>query len=119
MADNCAIFNAADIIGKRWTILIILELHKGDIRWKRYSEIKRQITDITPKMLSARLKELEDEGIIKKNIDSSQFPVKCEYRLTKAGEDFIEITKSIKQWSLKWSGKSKHCKETDCSECML
>jgi len=117
MDNNCTIYRTVDFIGKRWTLLILLELYKGKIR--RYSEIKGRMADITPKMLSARLKELEKEGLVHKSIDSSEFPVKCEYKLTPKGNDFIKIIKDIKMWALKWNIKNRLCEGIDCKQCRL
>ena len=119
MEQDCTIYQTANFIGKRWTLLILLELYKGSNRRKRYSELKNELPNITPKILSARLKELEKEKLISKKIDASSFPVKCEYSLTKSGEDFIKIIKDIKQWSLKWKIDNLVCQKADCRECKL
>ncbi len=116
---DCTIYQTANFIGKRWTLVILLELHKGKYRWKRYSEIKRGIKEITPKLLSLRLKELEKEGLISKRVDSSIVPVKSEYSLTRRGEDFIKIIQDMKEWALKWKFKNKVCEGTDCKNCIL
>ena|SRR3989338_98468 len=118
MEQDCTIYKTANFIGKRWTLLILLELYKGP-KLKRYSEIKAGLKEITPKILSARLKELEKEGLITKKIDASQFPVKCEYALTKSGEDFIKIIQDMKKWALKWKVKNIICEKADCKECGL
>ena len=118
MEKDCTIYKTANFIGKRWTLLILLELYKGD-KIKRYSELKNQLPEITPKILSARLKELEKEGLIRKKVDASHFPVKCEYSLTKSGKDFIKVIKGIKRWALKWKIKNKICEKADCRECEL
>jgi len=119
MEDKCTIYKTANFIGKRWTLLILLELHKGNTKTKRYSEIKNSIKEITPKILSQRLKELEKEGLISKKMDTSEFPVKCEYSLTKSGEAFIKIIQDIKKWALKWKIKNKVCEKSNCKDCDL
>jgi len=116
MDKSCAVFTASNLIGKRWTLLILLELHKGEAKWKRYHELKSRLPQLTPKILSTRLKELEREGLISKKVDSSTVPIKSEYSLTKRGDEFIEIIKQIKQWTLRW-GQYKRCKSQDCKEC--
>ena len=117
--NNCTIYKTANFIGKRWTLVILLELYKGENKLKRYSEIKTIIPNITPKILSARLKELEVEKLIEKKIDASQFPIKCEYSLTKSGIEFIKIIKDIKSWALKWKIKNRVCGRTDCKNCTI
>ncbi|MEA2038134.1 MAG: helix-turn-helix domain-containing protein [Nanoarchaeota archaeon] len=119
MEKDCTIYKTASFIGKRWTLLILLELYKGPSKTKRYSEIKRKLPEITPKIFSARLKELEKERLIKKKIDASKFPVKCEYTLTNSGEDFIKIIQDIKKWSLKWKIKNIECEKANCKDCDL
>lgn len=117
MDQNCVIYETASFIGKKWTLLILLELYKGKDSLKRYSELKNSLLGITPKILSLRLKELEKEKLLKKRVDASNFPIKCEYSLTKSGEDFIKIIKYIKKWALKWNIKNKVCEETNCKNC--
>ncbi len=119
MNIDCTIFKTSNFIGKRWTLQILLELYKGNLKSKRYSELKKDLYNITPKILSSRLKELEKEKLIKKNIDTSAFPVKCEYSLTESGNDFIKIIKNIKEWSLKWKPENKLCQNLDCKNCNL
>lgn len=104
---------------KKWTLLIILELYKGPGYSRRFSVLKESLGDITPKILSERLKELEEEGIVSKNIDSSAFPVKCEYTLTESGLELIGIIRGIKVWALKWKIDSIPCGEQDCKLCIL
>jgi DNA-binding HxlR family transcriptional regulator len=119
MQENCTIYKTTDFIGRQWTLLILLELYREKTRPKRYSEIKRQLPKITPKILSLRLKELEKEGLLNKKVDAKQFPIKCEYTLTKSGKDFINIIKDIKRWALKWKTENKICQRTDCQNCKL
>lgn len=117
MDINCTIYKTADLIGKRWTILILLEIYKGKNKKKRFSELKKKLPGITSKILSLRLKELEKSGLIDKLKDESEFPIKCEYRLTKSGLGFISIIKEIKKWALTYDIKNPECSETECENC--
>ncbi|MBS3075367.1 helix-turn-helix transcriptional regulator [Candidatus Pacearchaeota archaeon] len=117
MKENCSIRKVANFLGKRWTLLILLELYKGKSKWKRFSQVKKSLNNITPKILSARLKELEREKLIEKRVNVERFPIKSEYKLTEAGKDFINIIKNIKKWSLKWKEKNEKCDERDCKDC--
>lgn len=119
MRETCTIFRTMNFIGKRWTLPIMIEMYKGKEKHKRYTEVKKRIPAITPKVLSARLKELEQEGLISKRTDASSFPIKCEYSLTKSGIEFIDIIKHTKQWALKWKYKNSVCSSQDCKECDL
>ncbi len=117
MDKNCAVYSASNLIGKRWTIIILLEIYKGENKWKRYNEIKGKLPQLTPKILSTRLKELAKEEIIVKRVDSSVVPIKSEYSLTKRGEEFMDIIKMIKVWSLKNKDNKSGCKNRDCKSC--
>lgn len=118
-SKNCTIYKTADFIGRRWTLLILLELYKKNPKPMRYSELKKSMPNITPKILSTRLKELEKEGLLVKKVYANSFPVKCEYILTKSGYDFFSVIKSMKKWSLKWKLKSRACSSKNCSECII
>ena len=115
--EECSVRKAVNFLGKRWTLLILLELYKGNSEWKRFSQIKRNLDNITSKILSIRLKELERENLIEKKVNMAEFPIKSEYKLTEAGKDFIRIIKNIKKWSLIWKKKNKTCEERDCKDC--
>jgi len=117
MNEECTVYKTMSYLSKKWTLLILLELYKGKSETKRYSEIKKNMPDISPKILSARLKELEKEEIITKKIDTTYFPIKCEYSLTDVGKDFIPIIKNIKSWALEWKNQNEICDEQDCKDC--
>lgn len=118
METACTIYRTSSFIGKRWTLLVLLEIYKGSGK-RRYSELKRGIPRITPKVLSARLKELEKEKLVSKIVDASEFPVKCEYLLTKSGAEFVDIIKEMKEWALKWKLKNNACSSADCKNCPM
>jgi DNA-binding HxlR family transcriptional regulator len=96
-----------------------LEIHKGGGGPKRYSDIKRGLCDITPKVLSQRLKELESQDLITKNIDATSIPIKAEYDLTESGKDLIGVIQQFKCWALKWKIDNKVCEHMDCSNCSI
>ncbi|MFW5987787.1 MAG: winged helix-turn-helix transcriptional regulator [Methanohalophilus sp.] len=114
---ECTLYKMMDIIGKRWTLCILLELHKGDKYQKQFNELKSMLGDITPKMLSTRLKELEAHGLVEKELDSSAIPIKSFYSLSESGQEFIEIIKEIKGWGLKWKFDNALCSVSDCKYC--
>jgi DNA-binding HxlR family transcriptional regulator len=117
MERSCPIHKTMDFIGKRWTLMILLELHRGSAKWKRYSVVKRGLKGITPKILSMRMKELVKEEMVRKRVDAKTFPVKSEYSLTERGEDFVRIIREIKSWGLKWKVKNEVCKTVECQQC--
>ncbi|MFW3147139.1 MAG: winged helix-turn-helix transcriptional regulator [Thermoplasmatota archaeon] len=119
MHEDCTVYMTIDLIAKRWSMVILLEIHRGGGGPKRYSEIKQGVCDITPKILSMRLKELEEAGLITKSVDASTVPIKTEYDLTESGLELIEVIKQFKCWALKWKVDNKICEKLDCSECRI
>ena len=117
MHSECTVYKTIDLIAKRWSMVILLEIYRGGGGPKRYSEIKRGLCDITPKVLSQRLKELESQGLISKSVDASEIPVKVEYDLTESGNELIDVIKEFKCWALKWKVDNKVCEHMDCSGC--
>jgi DNA-binding HxlR family transcriptional regulator len=89
---------AISILGKRWTGLILHVLLRGPARFKEIREIVPQMSD---KMLSERLKELEEQGVIERKV-YPEIPVRIEYHLTEKGKDLRSVIESIETWSHKW-----------------
>ena len=116
MKKECSVRRSVNFLGKKWTLLILLELYKGKSKWKRFSQIKKNLDNITPKILSTRLKELKREKLIENRVNIKESPIKSEYKLTEMGEDFIGVIKNIKKWGLKWGKKNKICEEADCKD---
>src|SRR5512136_1206891 len=100
MQDSCTVSQTVRYLSKRWTLLIILELYKGEGSSRRFSELREALAGITPKVLSERLKELENEGIITRHIDATAFPVRSEYTLTDSGIEIVDVIRGIKRWAL-------------------
>jgi len=117
MKQNCTVYKMAKIIGKKWALLVLLCLYNGQNDWKRFSQLKQEIGDITPRVLSQRLKELESEGFIANRVNSDSRPIKSEYKLTEAGQEFIAIIKQMKDWALKWKYEDKECEVSECKAC--
>ena len=96
----CAKFHRSiELIGRRWTGAIIYLLLKSRCR---FATLRDAIPDITDRMLSERLQELEQEGIIDRTVIPDT-PVRVEYALTRKGRALTEAMDAIAQWSEKWS----------------
>jgi len=89
---------AAELLGKRWTGLIIRVLMGGP---KRFKEIKEQIPEMSDKMLTDRMKELEAQGVLTRTV-YPEMPVRIEYELTEKGKDMKDVIESIQAWGEKW-----------------
>jgi DNA-binding HxlR family transcriptional regulator len=91
----CTNFHSAiEFLGKRWMGIVIYTLLDGP---KRYSEIISSIEGISDRLLTERLRELEKEGLIVKNI-LNHSPKKVEYELTTAGKELEEVIRVLMKW---------------------
>lgn len=97
--DTCGVAKTLKIIGSKWTMLILHNLFEGK---KRFGQLQRELIDISPKTLSLRLHDLEQEGIINKKI-FTEVPLHVEYTLTKKGRSLGEIFNQMAKW-----GQSSH-----------
>lgn len=86
------------LIGKRWTGLIIYVLLSGP---KRFSEIHSIIPDLSKRVLTERMKELEEHGIVLRQVIPER-PIRTEYLLTEKGRELGEILGPISQWANCW-----------------
>ena len=93
---SCPIETTFRIIGKRWTVLIIREILKGNTQFNRFIE---NISGISPKVLTERLRELERLGIIRRRI-VSKYPLRVEYSLTDMGKEFEPVLLSAASFSM-------------------
>jgi DNA-binding HxlR family transcriptional regulator len=89
---------AMQIIGNKWTALIIRDLFSGS---KRFCELEKSVGNINPRTLSQRLDDLEAHGIISKQ-SFAEVPPRTEYTLTKKGEDLLPILKQMATWGSKY-----------------
>ena len=119
MQDACTVNQTVKYLTKKWTLLIILELYKGNDYTRRFSDLRDSLDGITPKVLSERLKELEYEGILTRMVDATAFPVKAEYTLSASGLEIVDVIRGIKRWALKWKINNIPCGEQDCKNCVL
>jgi DNA-binding HxlR family transcriptional regulator len=95
---SCPIETTFRIIGKRWTVLIIREILRGNTQFNRFME---NIGGISPKVLTERLRELERIGIIKRSI-VTEYPIRIEYSLTDMGKGFEPVLLSAASFSMKY-----------------
>lgn len=95
---SCPIETTFKIIGKRWTVLIIREILKGNTQFNRFLE---NIEGISPKVLTERLRELERLGIVRRRI-VSEYPVRVEYSLTDMGKGFEPVLLSAASFSMEY-----------------
>lgn len=93
----CPIAMASEVLGTRWTILILRELLCGSTR---FNDLRRGLPRISPALLSRRLGELQELGLIERwTEDGSGTP---RYQLTEAGEDLRPVIMSLGTWGQRW-----------------
>ena len=90
--------HAAELVGKRWTGAILFVLMDGPTR---FSEFKRLVPDLSDRLLSERMKELEAEGIVQRRVIDDT-PVRVEYCLTDKGEALEPAVRALKRWANAW-----------------
>lgn len=100
----CPVQKTAELIGSKWSILIIRELHSNSSR--RFNEFLRSLKPISSRTLSLRLKELVEYEIIEKKIISTS-PPHSEYSLTDKGKDLATLLSAMAEWSYKWHDNEK------------
>lgn len=86
-----------EIIGNKWTALILRDLASGP---KRFGELERSLTGISPRTLSQRMDDLEQHGIVSRQV-FAEAPPRCEYSLTDKGQDLIPILRQMAVWGEK------------------
>ena len=92
---RCPIARTLDIIGERWTILILRDLVVDGPR--RFQDFERSLTGISPNTLSTRLKRLEKSGIIERRF-YQQHPPRAEYVLTEQGKELRPALRALRDW---------------------
>jgi DNA-binding HxlR family transcriptional regulator len=89
---------ASELIGRRWTGAIIYVLLKARCR---FATLRAAVPGITDRMLSERLQELEEEGIVARTV-VPETPVRVEYALTKKGRELASAVEAIAGWAERW-----------------
>lgn len=89
---------AMDLIGKRWTGLILRVLLGGP---RRFRDVKEQLPELSDRMLTERMKELEHAGPVTRHV-YPETPVRIEYELTEKGRDLKTVIDDIQKWAERW-----------------
>ena len=91
---------AVELIGRRWSGAIVRELLGGA---SRFTELRQAIPDISDRMLCARLRELEIEGVVTREV-FPETPGRVEYHLTDKGLGLRSVVTAIGEWASRWVG---------------
>ena len=93
--DDCPVRDVLDSVGGKWTSLMILGLADGP---RRFSQLRRFIPDISQRMLTQTLRDLQRDGYLTRTVYPTQ-PPSVEYGLTPLGHSFLALLRSLVQWS--------------------
>jgi DNA-binding HxlR family transcriptional regulator len=106
----CPVAMAAEILCSRWTMVILREMLCGSTR---FNDLRRGLPRMSPSLLSKRLKELTEAGVVR--ITPADRNGAVEYKLTRAGEDLRDIVMSMGAWGQRWIESSLSLKNLDPS----
>ena len=95
---HCAMDVTMHFIGGKWKTVVLWYLRNDK---KRFSELKALMPQITEKMLSIQLKQLEADGLVNRKVYTSKPPLKVEYALTDFGKSLIPLLNEIASWGRK------------------
>jgi len=104
--EFCAISAATDLLGQRWTLLIVHYLHEARPARLRFCELQKKLGGLNPATLSQRLKLLETEGLVER-IEVASLPPVVEYTLTRQGADLGPVVDNLNAWGDKWLAPHK------------
>ena len=93
--NECPVARTLDLIGERWTILLLRDLLLMGPR--RFQDFQTSLPGIAPNTLSARLKSLEDDGLVRRQLYNDR-PPRLEYVLTDKGKSLGPILKAMREW---------------------
>lgn len=96
--STCAVAACADVIGAKWTALLVHDLSEGP---RRFSELERSCHGISPRTLAERLRALETEGIVARH-SYAESPPRVEYELTGKGEALLPIIDAMREFGHAW-----------------
>jgi DNA-binding HxlR family transcriptional regulator len=93
---------AIELIGRRWTGAILCSLIEGP---RRFGELGKVVPGLSDRLLSQRLRELEDEGLVQRDVEAGT-PVRVTYSLTETGEALGPAIQELKTWAKQWKHTS-------------
>jgi DNA-binding HxlR family transcriptional regulator len=107
----CPIAMASEVLGTRWTLILLRELLAGATR---FNDLRRGVPRMSPALLSKRLKDLEEAGIVQR-VPSQAEPGVLEYQLTRSGKDMKPIIEALGIWGQRWIKSSDQLRNLDVS----
>lgn len=93
-SPGCSVEAAIGLIDGKWKSVVLFHLLSGTLR---FNELRKHIVNVTPRMLTNQLRELEDDGLIERKV-YAQVPPKVEYKLSELGRSMEPILLALKSW---------------------
>ncbi|WP_141433220.1 helix-turn-helix domain-containing protein [Bacillus sp. 03113] len=106
---SCPVEATLDVIGGKWKGVILFHLLDGT---KRFNELRRLLPGITQRMLTLQLRELENDGIVYREV-YKEVPPKVEYSLTEFGCTLTPIILKMREWGIEYSKRISHVRENE------
>jgi DNA-binding HxlR family transcriptional regulator len=103
-AKNCSVAATAEIVGAKWTVLIVHDLSEGP---RRFTELEHSCLGISPRTLAERLRWLEAEGVVLRR-SYAESPPRVEYELTDKGRALLPIVAEMRTFGHEWLGCGVH-----------
>ncbi len=91
---SCPLYTTLDLLSGKWTVRILVALGKGP---KRYGDLRRQLGNVSQKVLSAQLHKLAQQGLLTRTV-YPESPLRVEYALTELGESLRPILSDMNEW---------------------
>ncbi len=104
----CPVSKAAELLGERWTLLIIRELVLGTTR---FNDFQRALSQISPTLLTKRLNQLEEAGLVVRKTMPNQRRI--EYHPTAASKELKPIILGLGEWGMRWARGQMNDDELD------
>ena len=103
-SKTCSVAGAAEIVGSKWTVLIVHDLSEGP---RRFTELEHSCAGISPRTLAERLRWLEAEGIVVRR-SYAESPPRVEYELTEKGRALLPVVAEMRRFGHDWLGCGVH-----------
>lgn len=94
----CPVAEAAKVLGDKWTLIILRDLEHGP---RRFKELEHSGEHISPSILAARLRELEEKGLLTRT-SYNEIPPRVEYELTEKGHDALRVIAVLREFGNRW-----------------
>ena len=96
----CPVETTLTLIGDKWKVLILRDLMPGI---KRFGELRKSVGDVSQKVLTAQLRDMEKSGLVHREV-YAEVPPRVEYCLTEKGAQLVPIVRNACQWSIRHNG---------------